>query len=357
MPHTLVDLNRNDLIFNQPDVDTVLPSHFQEQYPTFVTLLKKYYDWLQDYTDSDGRNPIGELEDIAYLKDRELTPERFLEFIFDELSSGIGPDAFPESTSRFFIKLLPFFYKTRGTQVSAEGFLKFLYGENVQLSYPKDQTFIVGESQIGAESVKFLQDSYYYQIYSVLVTSAIPIATWKNLYKTYIHPAGWELFSELVIESLTTNTSLAASMPLSIDDSAPIILANILAVEIGTVSSKANVTIVDSAISTRMYAPGEYSYYNTSESILDDSPYNQYSTLVGPLETNSRLFSSTDDVTSIKFNLSNSDGTHTLDDDSAGTIFTLDRLDVFKTIDFSNIIETMDESEFDYYPDSGADTP
>jgi hypothetical protein len=43
---TLEDRNRRDINFNQAQVDTLLPEHFQEQYPTLVTFLKKYYGYF-----------------------------------------------------------------------------------------------------------------------------------------------------------------------------------------------------------------------------------------------------------------------------------------------------------------------
>jgi len=353
MAETLVDLDRNDLIYNQPIVDNVLPQYFQDQYPQFVSLLDKYYDWLRTYTDSDGRTPIGELEDIAYLKDREITPERFLDFIYDELTVGLSSDNFTQS--RFFAKFLPFFYKTRGTAVSAEGFLKFLNGDDIELSYPKDQTFVVGQSELGSESLRFIQDSYYYQIYSILVKSPVPVSEWKDLYKQYIHPAGWEIFSALFIEGIASNVGIVNPMPTAVEEAAPLIVSSLAEFDVQAIGSRSNITAVDATIQKRMYVDGEYNYYTAQEEILYDSPYNQYNDLSEPLDPNSRLFSSTDDQTYLNFNLANSDGTHTMDDsDSAGgsTIFTLDRLNVFKTIDFSNTIETFDEAKFDYYSDS-----
>ena len=88
------------------------------------------------------------------------------------------------------IKLLPFFYKTKGTPVSSQGFLKFLFGSDIELEYPKKSMFIVGESEIGSESLKVIQDSFFYQVYSTLIRSDLPISVWRDLYKKYIHPGG-----------------------------------------------------------------------------------------------------------------------------------------------------------------------
>lgn len=205
--NTLTDYDRNPANFNQGRVDEILPEHVQEQYPMLVTLLEKYYDWLEnEWADSDGRAPMQEFKDIVHIKDRESTPERFFEYMYNESVNGIAPDIF--DLPRFTLKMLPFFYKTKGTLQSAQGFFRFVFGIDAIHEYPKNDIFIIGESEIGPESLKFIQDSYYYQVFSILVKSELPISQWGRIYKRYIHPAGFALFSEVLFESLIENIAL-----------------------------------------------------------------------------------------------------------------------------------------------------
>jgi len=59
-----------------------------------------------------------------------------------------------------------------------------------------------------------LHDSYYYQIYSYDIKSPIPFNTWKSIVKKNLHPAGYEMFGSLIIEteiplySVTTENEL-----------------------------------------------------------------------------------------------------------------------------------------------------
>jgi hypothetical protein len=357
MSKTLTDLNRNELVFHQPVINPALPEYFQDQYPVFVTLLDKYYDWLVEYTDEGNRKPIGELQDISYLKDREVSPDRFLQYIFDELASGLAPDNF--DIPRFIIKLMPFFYKTKGSTVSAQGFLKFLYGTDIELVYPKKQTFTIGASEIGAESLKYIQDSYFYQIYSTLIRSDLPISVWKELYKKFVHPAGWELFAEVRFESVTTNTTLPAAMPIAaLGAGAEIFTISGITnnLSINAVSGEANVTVVDDNEGIRIYGDfgsrGLFDYYAESDGVLALAPYNNnYVTLAQPLQVSSFKFSMDDDTTYINFNLSDS-GTYFMDGDDV----TLDTLPVIKGISFDNTIETFDETTFDYISPTGVDS-
>lgn len=358
MSKTLTDLNRNAQVFHQPVINPALPEYFQDQYPVFVSLLDKYYDWLVDYADTDGRNPIGELQNISYLKDREISPDRFLQYIFDELASGLAPDNF--DIPRFIIKLMPFFYKTKGSTVSAQGFLKFLYGTDIELVYPKQSTFNIGSSEIGADSLKFIQDSYYYQIYSTLIRSDLPISVWKELYKKFVHPSGWELFAEVRFETVTSNTTLPIAMPIAdVGAGAEILTISGVAnnISIDAVSGEANVTVVDDNEGIRIYADfnsrGLFDYYAESDnSVLTLAPYNNnYVTLDQPLAVSSFRFSMDDDNTNINFNLSDS-GSYFLD----GETLTLDTISVIKGISFDNTVETFDETTFDYVSPTGIDS-
>ena len=46
-----------------------------------------------------------------------------------------------------------------------------------------------------------ISNSYYYQDYSYLIKSKTPIETWRSLIKETTHPAGFQLFGEVLVES------------------------------------------------------------------------------------------------------------------------------------------------------------
>ena len=71
----------------------------------------------------------------------------------------------------------------------------------------------VGESTIGAEDDYLLQDGAIYQIFSILIKSPISFSKWETLYRNFVHPSGFHLASETVLEGIgnvliTTGTSI-----------------------------------------------------------------------------------------------------------------------------------------------------
>ena len=156
---TLSDLNRLNVNLKESQVDTVVPEHFKEQYPQLVEFLKAYYEYI------DGEGGIAhDLKNIFTSRDPESTSDEFLNLLFQERSPGFGPIQFP--SPRFAYKQLPIIYKIKGTNLSIDQFFRYFFQQDVEQTLPRNQMFIVGESEIGAESLRFIQDSYFYQIFS-----------------------------------------------------------------------------------------------------------------------------------------------------------------------------------------------
>tara|TARA_B000000609_G_scaffold131382_1_gene105894 strand:+ start:1688 stop:2728 length:1041 start_codon:yes stop_codon:yes gene_type:complete len=206
------DYNRTNLNLRSYSIKEVLPQYYAGAYPNLVTFLEGYYD----YMDSDGT--IDALQDLYTLYDLEATDLDYIENIFATIADGANSTYFSEP--REVLRNFANFYRVKGTKYSAEGFFRAFYGLDVEIEYPKNNIFIVSESQIGTESLRFIQNSGLYQIFSVLIKSSIPLSTWKDLYKKFVHPAGFFLGGQVVLEIPSTNSQVGV-MPLSIEEPPP----------------------------------------------------------------------------------------------------------------------------------------
>lgn len=65
--------------------------------------------------------------------------------------------------------------------------------------------YISDKSKISNVSIR-LQDSYYYQDFSYVVKVAQSINEWRNAVKRSVHPAGWNLFGEVVISDFVSGS-------------------------------------------------------------------------------------------------------------------------------------------------------
>lgn len=280
---TTTDFNRNNANMYQSQVDTVVPEHFKEQYPQLISFLKAYYD----YMDSDGQ-ASHDLKNIFYAKEAGSTKDKFLDLLFQERIPGIDKETFP--APRFAYQLLPGFYRSKGTGVAVDGFFRYFFQEDVTQIFPKNNMFIVGESNIGAESLRYIQDSFFYQIYSILLRSNIPRDFWLEYYKAYLHPAGFNIFSEIVFETIPENSQIPATMP-TVDDLLGSETQDVVVSATASIEPAAlfNITGIDSDTNTRFYLDRGINFYQDNLGSLGDS-YDNYASIADILNTNSPTF-------------------------------------------------------------------
>lgn len=213
---TLLDNRRTDIDFKKADIKSVLPEYFQEDYPLLITLLEKYYEWMDS---SGGSTDL--INKLYTIKDATSTPESQLVNLEDEYLLGT---AYFEGfqNKREAIKFSNLLYRSKGTKYSIEQFFRGFYGVDPLISYPKANIFKVGPaidftldsaniggeqirepaSKLGPESLKFITDDKIYQALSILIKTDIPIGVWRDVYKLFVHPAGMFLASELVITAV-----------------------------------------------------------------------------------------------------------------------------------------------------------
>jgi len=195
MAHKLQDKGRRPINFKNRSVRDVLPEHFVSEYPDLVTFLEKYYDYL----DSD-HNFGDEINQLYSIRDITETPEAYLNNIISELGAGLtNGDLFLDA--RYSTKRFAEHYRRKGSRFSIEDFFRTMFQEEVEVQYPKKDLFIVGESQIGYDDQKYLQNYARYQILSVLIKSGLSVSTWRELYKKFVHPAGWYFEGLVQIET------------------------------------------------------------------------------------------------------------------------------------------------------------
>ena len=206
--------NRRLKNFQVRKVKESLPEIFTQDFPKLVTFLEKYYDFLDS---ADGSHAFGsEIKQIFSKKDIHEMPDDLLNNLVSELAGGLNTgENFTDK--RFALTRLAELHKNSGSKFSAQEFFRLFFQQNVEIEYPKNDIFKVGEetSKIGVDSVKFIQNYARYQIFSILVKSSLSINTWKELYTKFIHPAGF------YIEGAVSAVGVTNGLPnqvLSIDD-------------------------------------------------------------------------------------------------------------------------------------------
>ena len=243
---TLRDINRRPIsVQDKKHVDNVLPEFFQTEYPKFAKFLNAYYD----YADSDI-SPTRLIDELFLNRDITQVDIDLLSFIEDELL--LGQQYFEGfRNKREAADYSSTLYKSKGTKYSIEQFFRVFYNSFVDVKYTKENVFIVGNvhdidkekanqnagitpyapeitvsaSRIGPDEQRYLTDDKLYQKYALLIKSTLPIDTWRDIYKLFVHPAGMYVAGEVQIVGIAEPDYLI--MPPGIADSTGPIYAGI----------------------------------------------------------------------------------------------------------------------------------
>lgn len=309
-------------------IKEVLPEHFVTEYPDLIKFLEAYYSYMEE--DDVGFSYI--IQGLYQVKDIDSTLASSLNNLFKEIGNNSQSSDF-FADPKFIAKVFASFYRNKGSILSAEGFFRAFYNSTATITYPKNNMFIVNESKIGPDSLRYIQDDKRYQIHSILIKSGIPLSTWESLYKVFIHPAGWYLAGDLEIESKFVAVFGHAGdehdgdyMPIAIPDSAAGNLILSGEAEISYSPLMEITGIVPDDGDSDLYAERINIDRNINTLAVDSATTlgfmgDQYNSLIAFQDPNSPTF----------------------DEDSDGTIV---------AIDFSNTYETMDQNWYDTYDSS-----
>ena len=212
MHNHFLDKKRRHINLRDAKVKGVLPEHFDTSYPKFISLLEKYYDFM----DSDHSTEL--LSHLFAARDVNETDITLLSYIEDELLlgeayfEGFGETESQKRAAANFSNIL---FRSKGTKFAIEWFFRSFYGLDSEVVYPKENIFNVGDvdSRIGPDSLRFITDDKLYQTFALLVRVGIPVSKWRDTFKLFAHPAGMYLGAEVLIDEeviLGVNTLMDA---------------------------------------------------------------------------------------------------------------------------------------------------
>ena len=245
----LTDDRRGAVSFHSNTVRNALPDFFDEHYPQFIGFLEKYYEYMEGNEAGSFSKQIQSLFESRTISNLE---GESLDLLLGELSDGLESRSF-YSSPNLMARLLADLYRAKGTEMSLEQFFKAFFGEEVEIHYPKNDMFIVGESKLFGkdhsplenhsgekirergylrfEDYKYIQDNERYQIFSILLKTGMSFADYEELYKKIVHPAGFHIANDIVLTALakigvrsgpTTDPLEVPNYPILVEDSVDI---------------------------------------------------------------------------------------------------------------------------------------
>ena len=123
-------------------VERQLPDFIRADHPKFKQFLELYYTWLEDETKG---NTVYHIMRSGEYRDIDSTLDPFIRMFKKELLPY-----FPESTELDLIKILKGareFYVKKGSVESVKWLFRVLFGQDIEVYYPKQQILIASDGK------------------------------------------------------------------------------------------------------------------------------------------------------------------------------------------------------------------
>lgn len=135
-------------------VKNQLPKFITDEYPNFVLFLEAYYEFLENeqYIEnvSQKNNLTEKLKNLRYLSDIDKSLSDFEDQFFNTFAPSLHIDS--KVSKEFLIKHILELYNSKGSINSYKLLFRMLFGENVQISYPKDNILRASDGRWVVES-------------------------------------------------------------------------------------------------------------------------------------------------------------------------------------------------------------
>ena len=203
--------------FQNRKVRESLPEFYTSEFPTLVTFLEKYYDFLDS---ADGTHAFGDnARQFFATKDIREMPSDLLNNLVSELAGGLNTGENFTDT-RYALTRLAELARTKGSRFSLEEFFRLFFQQRAEVEYGKESIFKVGDSasQIGVESIRFIQNNALFQTFGLLIKTGLSVDTWSELYKKFVHPSGFFFAGQVVSDTEAISSPTA---PIVLFDSSP----------------------------------------------------------------------------------------------------------------------------------------
>lgn len=140
-------------------VNRQVPEFIRDEYPTFITFLEAYYEFLEQKQGTQANDLITQAKNLRYISDVDDSISQFQKNFINTYAPLIPQDAV--SDKAFLIKNVLPLYLTKGNIKSFELFFRLLYGTEVTITFPKDNILRASDGKWTVENVVRIDNDVY----------------------------------------------------------------------------------------------------------------------------------------------------------------------------------------------------
>jgi hypothetical protein len=140
-------------------VNKQLPEFIKEEYPKFISFLEAYYEFLETKIGEKNNDLTNEAKKLRYVSDVDFSLTQFEDNFYNIFLSSLPKDV--EVSKDFLIKNILPFYKSKGSEKSFQFLFKLLFGEEVNIKYPKDVIIKTSDGKWFVQNILRVTDNAY----------------------------------------------------------------------------------------------------------------------------------------------------------------------------------------------------
>jgi hypothetical protein len=148
---------------------------------------------------------LSNLEDNIFFQGEKIIQRNNGEIVFSAVvaNNGFRPGSNIlklEKLNGIIDKNLPILGTIKNSSANIKAILSSIFEPDIRSYYDNLGQFVSDRGKINVSSQK-ITDSFFYQDYSYVIKSKTSINVWRDLVKNTTHPAGFELFGDVLIET------------------------------------------------------------------------------------------------------------------------------------------------------------
>lgn len=132
-----------------------VPEFVREDYPKFISFLKAYYSFLENEQFIDGKSQNNNLTEILkrikYIGDVDSSLDLFEEQFYNTFLPLLPKDTVVDKS--FLIKNVLPLYQSKGNLESFQYLFRLLFGQEIEIEYPRDQVLRASDGKWVVENV------------------------------------------------------------------------------------------------------------------------------------------------------------------------------------------------------------
>lgn len=117
-------------------INDQMPEFIRAEDPTFISFVKAYYEWMDTYGEANTNGTIYQTRKLLDYSDVDSTSSEFLNHFKNSFLPYFPEDILSDKPK--LIKNIREFYQKKGSQESLKFLFRVLYGQEIELSYPKE---------------------------------------------------------------------------------------------------------------------------------------------------------------------------------------------------------------------------